>query len=97
MRIGILTSHNGTTLQALIDAIEADRLDARIAVVEAGQQESGVTLHLVDEQYDTGAIVAQTRVPVLDDDTPESLCRRVMEREKTFIVEVFSAIAAGEL
>ena len=35
------------------------------AVVDAGREESGVTVHLVDEEYDTGAVIAQERVPVL--------------------------------
>ena len=67
------------------------------AVIAAGEKESGVTIHLVDAQYDTGAILGQAKVPVEDGDTPESLAARVLEREHSFLVEIFSRIASGEL
>lgn len=57
------------------------------AVLAAGDRATGVTIHLVDEEYDRGAIVAQAEVPVLPTDTPESLAARVLEREHTLYVE----------
>ncbi len=51
------------------------------AVLEAGEQESGATVHLADEEYDTGAILAQRRVPVEIEDTPEILAERVLSAE----------------
>ncbi len=57
------------------------------AVLASGEKETGVTIHLVDGEYDTGPIVAQTRVPVFKEDTVESLARRVLDREHTFLVE----------
>ncbi len=51
------------------------------AVINSGAKVSGVTVHLVDEVYDHGAIVLQEAVPVLDDDTPESLQERVLKTE----------------
>jgi phosphoribosylglycinamide formyltransferase-1 len=51
------------------------------AVLAAGEKETGVTVHLVDEVYDNGRIVAQRKVPVNPDDTPESLQQRVLEIE----------------
>lgn len=57
------------------------------AVLASGEKETGVTIHLVDDEYDTGPIVAQTRVPVFKEDTVESLARRVLDREHTFLVE----------
>jgi phosphoribosylglycinamide formyltransferase-1 len=54
------------------------------AVIESGVSESGVTIHYVDEQYDTGSIIAQERVPVFKDDTPESLAERVLRVEHRF-------------
>lgn len=51
------------------------------AVIAAGDRESGCTVHLCDETYDTGAIVLQKRCPVLPDDTPERLARRVFDLE----------------
>ncbi len=65
------------------------------AVITAGERETGVTIHRVSAQYDSGEIVAQTTVPVLADDTPEVLAARVLEREHTFLVEVISDIANG--
>jgi phosphoribosylglycinamide formyltransferase-1 len=67
------------------------------AVLDAGDRETGVTVHLVDELYDHGAVVAQARVPVLAGDTVESLGARVLAREHGFIVETLSAIASGAI
>jgi len=67
------------------------------AVLAAGEAESGVTLHLVDAQYDTGRIVVQTRVPVLPGDDAESLAQRVQQREKELIVATLDALARGTL
>ncbi|MEP7217849.1 MAG: phosphoribosylglycinamide formyltransferase, partial [Bacteroidota bacterium] len=58
------------------------------AVLAAGETESGVTVHLVDREYDTGPAVAQARVPVLPDDTPETLAARVLAMEHTLYPEV---------
>ena len=51
------------------------------AVLAAGAAESGCTVHLVDNLYDHGRILAQARVPVLASDTPEALQQRVYEQE----------------
>jgi phosphoribosylglycinamide formyltransferase-1 len=51
------------------------------AVLASGASFSGPTIHFVDEEYDTGTIFAQWPVPVLPDDTPESLAARVLEVE----------------
>ncbi len=67
------------------------------AVIAAGEKESGVTIHLVDEQYDTGAIIAQIKVPVLTDDTPETLAARVLEQEHLLYPETLRRIVTGEL
>jgi phosphoribosylglycinamide formyltransferase-1 len=67
------------------------------AVLAAGETETGVTVHLVDEEYDHGAIVAQCRVPVEPGDTVESLAARVLEREHGFLVETLQAIASGQI
>ena len=68
-----------------------DRVHA--AVLAAGENETGVTIHVVDEEYDHGAIVAQCRVPVLPGDTVESLRERVLAREHTFLVETLARLA----
>ena len=51
------------------------------AVISSGAQESGVTVHLVGDEYDRGPIVAQWRVPVNQSDTAESLAQRVLNVE----------------
>lgn len=51
------------------------------AVLEAGCRVTGATVHFVNERYDEGRIVAQWPVPVLEDDTPESLAGRVLRVE----------------
>jgi phosphoribosylglycinamide formyltransferase-1 len=51
------------------------------AVLEHGCKVTGCTVHLVDERYDTGPILAQACVPVLDDDTPDTLAMRVQKEE----------------
>jgi phosphoribosylglycinamide formyltransferase 1 len=62
------------------------------AVIAAGDRVSGVTVHTVDAEYDTGPVVAQCEVPVLAGDTPETLSARVQAREREFVVETLSAI-----
>ncbi|MEO1585475.1 MAG: phosphoribosylglycinamide formyltransferase [Planctomycetota bacterium] len=51
------------------------------AVLEAGETESGCTVHVCDDRYDTGPVIVQRRCPVLTDDTPETLAARVFEQE----------------
>ncbi len=51
------------------------------AVIEAGEKESGASVHMVDEIYDHGEVVAQSRVPVKAGDTPEDLAARVLTVE----------------
>ena len=65
------------------------------AVLRSGERESGATVHLVDEAYDRGAILAQARVPVLPGDTPERLASRVLEVEHRLLPAVVRAAAAA--
>lgn len=51
------------------------------AVVDAGETESGITIHLIDDVYDRGEILLQATCPVLADDTPESLAERIHQLE----------------
>ncbi len=51
------------------------------AVLEAGEAESGCTVHIVTEEFDEGPILAQTNVPVHENDTPEDLAKRILEEE----------------
>ena len=63
------------------------------AVLARGDAETGATVHLVDEQYDRGAILAQARVPVLSGDTPETLAARVLDAEHRLLPAVVLAAA----
>ncbi len=65
------------------------------AVLALGATVSGATVHLVDEVYDRGPILAQARVPVLPDDTPETLAERVLELEHRLLPAVVLAAAAA--
>ncbi len=67
------------------------------AVLAAGEKETGVSIHLANKDYDRGPLIAQTRVPVLPDDTPETLAIRVLEREHSFFVETVGKIIDGEI
>lgn len=67
------------------------------AVLEAGDSETGITVHLVDEWYDHGEPLARCTVPVLPGDTVETLAERVVVRERRFVVEVLQRIVSGEL
>ena len=51
------------------------------AVVKAKEKKSGATVHIADENYDTGRIVVQQEVDVYDDDTPQDVAKRVLEVE----------------
>jgi phosphoribosylglycinamide formyltransferase 1 len=67
------------------------------AVIASGEKETGITIHIVDKNFDTGRIIAQTRVPILFNDTPEILQARVLEREHTFFPETLRKIESGEI
>jgi phosphoribosylglycinamide formyltransferase/phosphoribosylglycinamide formyltransferase-1 len=63
------------------------------AVIASGARESGVTVHLVDDDYDRGPIVAQWRVPVEESDTPESLAARVLAVEHLVYPRIVEMVA----
>jgi phosphoribosylglycinamide formyltransferase-1 len=65
------------------------------AVLASGAKETGVTVHLVDEVYDRGAVLAQTRVPVLPGDTPSVLAERVLAVEHRLLPAVILAAATA--
>ncbi len=64
------------------------------AVLDAGQTESGCTVHLVEEEYDRGEILAQARVPVLPGDTAETLAARVLIEEHRLLPSVVLEVAS---
>jgi len=63
------------------------------AVLDAKEQESGCTVHLVDAGTDTGPILLQRKVPVLSGDTPDSLADRIHKEEHIAIVEAVKMMA----
>ena len=69
-------------------------LDVQRRALEAGEKESGCTVHFVDEGTDTGPIVLQRRVPILPGDTEESLSARILEQEHQAYPEAISRVLA---
>ena len=67
------------------------------AVLAAGETETGPSVHLVDEEYDHGPVVLQYRVPVLPDDTLETLRDRVRACEPRLSLDVVGLVARGEV
>lgn len=67
------------------------------AVLVAGDKLTGVSIHIVDEEYDTGPVIAQATVPVMDGDTPEALQARVLKREHSFFPETLQRIIDGRI
>ena len=64
--------------------------------LEAGETETGCTVHRVDLGMDTGPILAQARVPILPGDTSDTLHARIQEAEHALYPEVVGRFAAGE-
>ncbi|HRR36972.1 MAG TPA: phosphoribosylglycinamide formyltransferase [Clostridia bacterium] len=67
------------------------------AVLEAKEKESGCTVHVVDEHYDNGKILNQIKVPVLEDDTVETLAKRVLEQEHIIYIDTVKKILTKEI
>lgn len=67
------------------------------AVIAAGEKISGATVHLVDEEYDHGAILMQKTVDVVSHDTPESLAAKVLPIEHEIYPLVLRAFAEGRV
>ncbi len=67
------------------------------AVLARGVKLSGATVHFADDEYDQGPIIAQRAVPVLDDDTPDTLAARVQAAERELVPEAIRAFAEGRL
>lgn len=65
--------------------------------IKAGAKVSGCTIHFVDESVDGGPIILQKAVPVLDDDTPETLAARILEQEHVFLPLAIRLFSEGRL
>jgi phosphoribosylglycinamide formyltransferase-1 len=66
-------------------------------VLAAGDRETGVTIHVVNDEYDTGPILAQAKIPVMQGDTPATLAERVLEVEHRVYVDTIEKIISGEI
>lgn len=71
-------------------------LDAQKQALDYGAKISGCTVHLVDEHLDHGPIVVQRAVPIMDDDTVESLSARILCEEHIAYSEAIARIVAGQ-
>ena len=78
---------------SLLPAFKGLRTHAR--VLEEGAQLTGCTVHFVRPELDSGPIVAQAEVPVLDGDTPESLAARVLAAEHRLYPHALRLVASG--
>ncbi len=67
------------------------------AVVAAGEKETGITVHLVDGEYDHGATLAEQRVAVLSGESAEDLAARLLPMEHELYVKTLGEIVAGRL
>ncbi len=63
------------------------------AVIASGEKESGPSIHYVDSKYDHGQIIAQVKVPVYPEDTPDELQKRVLAQEHDLLPRVIQKIA----
>lgn len=72
-------------------------LDTHERALEAGVKLAGCTVHFVRPEMDTGPIIAQAAVPVLADDTPESLAARILEQEHVIYPMALRLVAEGRV
>jgi phosphoribosylglycinamide formyltransferase-1 len=70
-------------------------LDAQRQAIEHGVKVSGCTVHFVDETLDGGPIIVQRVVPVMDDDTPETLAARILIEEHQAYAEAVGLVVTG--
>jgi phosphoribosylglycinamide formyltransferase-1 len=78
---------------ALLPAFKG--LDTHERAIAAGAKEHGATVHFVVPEMDSGPIIAQGAVPVMPDDTPDTLAKRVLAVEHRIYPEALKAIAEG--
>jgi phosphoribosylglycinamide formyltransferase-1 len=71
-------------------------LDAQHQALEHGVKLSGCTVHFVDENLDSGPILIQTAIPVLDDDTADSLSARILKEEHRIYTEAIRIALSGK-
>jgi folate-dependent phosphoribosylglycinamide formyltransferase PurN len=67
-------------------------IDIHKEVLKNKEDVSGITIHYIDEHFDTGPVIKQMTIRVLPDDTPESLCGRIKFAEASFLMEVLKSL-----
>jgi len=72
-------------------------LEAWKQALDYGVKVTGCTVHFVDQGVDTGPILAQQTVPVLDDDTPATLHERIQQAERVLYPTTIAALLRGEI
>ncbi len=72
-------------------------LDVHQAVLDAGEKETGCTLHFIDEGVDTGPIILQKKVAITVGETPESLKTKVQAKEQEVILKGLETFAQGKI
>jgi len=70
-------------------------LDAQRQALEYGAKMTGCTVHFVDENLDAGPIVIQSAIPVLDEDTPDTLSARILNEEHRIYSEAINIVLSG--
>src|ERR1700683_1468723 len=91
----VLNIHPALLPKFGVQGMDGGRVHA--AVLASGDKETGVTIHLVNEEYDRGKILAQKTVPVKPGDTAESLGARVLAAEHQIYVATLQRIAEGKI
>ncbi len=71
-------------------------LEAQEQALEHGAKISGCTVHFVDEHLDAGPIIVQAAVPILDDDTDETLSARILAEEHRIYTEAINLVLSGK-
>jgi phosphoribosylglycinamide formyltransferase-1 len=72
-------------------------LDTHRRALAAGVKVHGCTVHFVEPELDAGPIVAQSAVAVREDDTPETLAERVLEKEHQLYAQALALVASGRV
>ena len=72
-------------------------LKVHTAVLSAGVPETGISIHLLNEDYDRGRILAQKKIPIVNIKTPEELQKKVKQLEKVFYFETIQKILKKEI
>lgn len=67
------------------------------AVINAKEKVSGATIHFVNQEYDKGAIISQTKVEILPNDTAEILSQKVQAAEKVQLIKVLNQFINNEI